>query len=215
MLTMPSKVSRTGASCREERSASPEAGRFCAVFIGLRKSGSGRLATGNQSINCYLEVPQKNADGTTTYVLPTTGLDTYFPYQNSLTTNYPQGYTWEVSSPGQSDDEPQVGFSIPAADSGGNNWYSAFASDTFTTWLMYKPPSSATGSGPPVWVPLQTVNWSWTGSVIKDSATGLWGAATNSQPPVTGSTSDAGTPTDTPPQWSSVNTGTSVLYPLY
>lgn len=171
-----------------------------------------RHPSGSQPIHCYLKIPQKNADGTTTYVLPATGLDTYFPYQNSATQHYPQGYSWSVGSPGHSGDSPNVLFSIGAADNGGNLWYNAFASDTFTTWLMYMPPIP-TGAGPSVWVPLQRVDWSWTGSVVKDNATGLWKSAVNSQPPVNGSTSNPGLPTDTPPQWSSTNTGTSLLYP--
>ncbi len=169
-----------------------------------------RHPLGNQSINCYLEEPHINADGTTSYVLPTTGLDTYFPYPASSTAAYPQGYTWDVSAAGQSGDQPGVGFTIPASDNGGNDWYSAFDSNTFTTWLMYKPSSGRTGS--PVWVPLQRVDWSWTGNVVKDAATGMWNPARNGNA-VTGSSSNTGIPVDAPPQWNTVNVGTDVLRP--
>ncbi len=172
-----------------------------------------RTPTGSQPTYCYLKEPQQNADGTTTYVLPSRGLDTYFPYQNSLTTNYPQGYEWDVSGVGQSGDAPSAGFNTPASDDGGSNWYNAFASGSFTTYLMYMPPSSATGPGGTIWVPLQTVDWSWTGSVVKNKATGSWNSATNSSPAVTGTTANSGMQTDTPPQWTSTNVGSSVLRP--
>jgi len=166
-----------------------------------------RNPSGNQPINCYLKVPQTNPDGTTTYVLPTTGLDTHFPYPASSTTLYPNGYIWDVSGAGQSGDQPGAGFATPASDNGGNNWYAAFDSDTFTTWLMYRPSSGG------VWVPLQRVDWSWTGNVVKNAATGMWNSATNSNPPVTGSSSSPGIPVDTPPQWNTVNAGANVLRP--
>jgi len=175
-----------------------------------------RYPLNNKSTNCYFKVPQTNADGTITYVLPTSGLDTAFPYQigSSAYSAYPNGYTWDVSTTGISADTPSVGFSIPASDNGGNNWYTAFDSDTFTTWLMYMLPSSATGSGMTIWVPLQRVDWHWTGNVVKNTATGVWNAAQSGNSPVTGSTSNPGVPTDTPPQWSSVNAvKASVLYP--
>ena len=171
-----------------------------------------RHPSGNQPINCYLKEPQTNADGTTSYVLPTTGLDTYFPYQASSTQFYPKGYIWDVSGTGQSGDQPGAGFATPASDNGGNNWYAAFDSDTFTTWLMYMPPSSTTGSGMTIWVPLQRVDWSWTGNVVKDATTGIWNPATNGSA-VTGSSSSPGIPVDTPPQWNTVNVGTNVLRP--
>ena len=171
-----------------------------------------RTPTGSQPTYCYLKEPQQNADGTT-YVLPSRGLYTYFPYQNSLTTNYPQGYTWSVSGMGQSGDAPSAGFNTPASDNGGSNWYNAFASGSFTTYLMYMPPSSATGPGGTIWVPLQTVDWSWTGSVVKNKATGSWNSATNSSPAVTGNTANSGMQTDTPPQWTSTDVGSSVLRP--
>ena len=171
-----------------------------------------RYPLNNQPVNCYLKVPRTNADGTITYVLPTTGLDTYFPYQASSTQLYPQGYIWDVSGAGQSGDQPGAGFATPASDNGGNNWYAAFDSDTFTTWLMYMPPSSTTGSGMTIWVPLQRVDWSWTGNVVKDAATGIWNPATNGSA-VTGSSSSPGIPVDTPPQWNTVNVGTNVFRP--
>jgi len=166
-----------------------------------------RHPLGNQPINCYLKVPQTNPDGTTTYVLPTTGLDTHFPYQASSTTLYPGGYMWDVSGAGQSGDQPGAGFAIPSSDNGGNNWYDAFDSDTFTTWLMYRPSSGG------VWVPLQRVDWSWTGHVVKNAATGMWNSASNSSPPTTGSSSSPGIPVDTPPQWTTVNVGSNALRP--
>jgi len=174
-----------------------------------------RTPTGSQAINCYLKELQTNADGTTSWVLPQTGLDTMFPYPIGPSTNpqssspyqnYSNGYIWDVSVPGKSVDTPTVGFSIAASDNGGNNWYDAFDSDTFTTWLMYKPAGG-------VWVPLQRVDWSWTGHVVKNKATGMWNSATNGAQPVTGNTSNPGIDVDTPPQWTTVNVGASVLRP--
>ena len=168
-----------------------------------------RIPTGNQSINCYMEELYMNADGTSSYQMPMIGLDTHFPYQYNASQFYSQGYMWNVSTgTGSSGDAPSVPFSIPAADNGGNNWYDASATDSFTTWLMYQPPGG-------VWVPLQTVTWNWSGHVVKDKATGTWNSATNGSPAVTGYTSDSGTPTNSPPQWNCVNVGESELYPLY
>jgi len=172
-----------------------------------------RSPLNNQPSLCYLKVPQTDIYGNTSYVLPTTGLDTGFPYRIGSSTYqyYPQGYQWDVSSQGISTDTPFVSFSIGASDNGGNNWYTAFASYTFTTWLMYQPSTGGTGS--PIWVPLQRVDWSWTGNVVKNKATGQWNAATNGSPPVSGQTSDPGVTTDQPPQWSNVNVGDTVLRP--
>ena len=80
----------------------------------------------NQPVNCYLQEPQTNANGTTSYALPTMGLDTHFPYQASSTQIYPGGYVWDASTQGEAGDQPGVGFSIAASDNGGNNWYTAF-----------------------------------------------------------------------------------------
>jgi hypothetical protein len=174
-----------------------------------------RTPTGSQPINCYLKELQTNADGSTSWVLPQTGLDTMFPYpigpstnpqSSSAYQNYSTGYMWDVSTPGKSADTPLVGFGIAASDDGGNNWYDAFAGGSFTTWLMYKPNGG-------VWVPLQNVYWSWTGHVVKDKATGMWNSATSGTQPVTGNTANQGTQTNTPPQWTTVNVGASVLRP--
>ncbi|MGI4788259.1 MAG: hypothetical protein ACRYFS_05355 [Janthinobacterium lividum] len=175
-----------------------------------------RSPTGLQSINCYMEELYLNADGTSSYQMPKIGLDTNFPYQYSASQFYSQGYIWNASTSARSSgDAPSVMFAIPAADNGGNKWTSASATEAFTTWLMYMPPSSTTGSGATAWVPLQTVTWYWSGNVVKNQATGTWNSATNGSPPVTGYTSDSGTPTNTPPQWSCTNVAPTALYPLY
>ena len=175
-----------------------------------------RKPLNNKPPSCYLKIPQTNPDGTISYVLPANGLDSYFPYALGMGASgyqiYPSGYTWDVNSTGLSADTPSAMFTVGASDTGGNDWYKAYATEVFTTWLMYIPPVPA-GSGPSIWVPLQKVDWNWTGNVVKNSATGVWNTAVSGKPPVTGSTSNSGVLTDIPPQWNSVNIGANVLYP--
>lgn len=81
------------------------------------------------------------------------GLDNSFPYRL---------YVWPVSNDvsklGGNADSPGFvfgGYNSPA-DQG---FTSAGESDSFGTWVMYKPP--AVGSQGTIWVPLQTYGWSW------------------------------------------------------
>ncbi|MDQ2733075.1 MAG: hypothetical protein M3Y56_15585, partial [Armatimonadota bacterium] len=169
---------------------------------------------------CYYKVPQQNADGSTTWVLPGQGLDTHFPYPTGLGTDangnpalvqYPNGYQWDVHQTGTSGDGPTIDFSIPAADNGGNEWYTCYTTEIFTTWLMYMPSTGGTGS--PVWVPLQRIDWNWNGNVVKDSVSGQWGATNPSNPPGTTSTSDPGLNTSDPPQWTTILQAPNQVYP--
>jgi len=157
----------------------------------------------------YYSIQQTNNDGSKSWVLPGSGLDGYFPYQweLSLTTGqgvfHPTGYTWDVSATGNGADTPASGYTQTDIDGGGNDWRTAFAGDTFQTWLMFKP--SSTGA---IWVPLQQLGWSWTATATKNLTTGKW--------TTTGSvtTPDHGTVTDTPPAWSKVIQANDQYHPL-
>ncbi len=80
------------------------------------------------------------------------------------------------------------------SDSPGNGLSSAYkkvtVSDSFTMFLMFKPTVSDS-----IWVPLRSVNWSWTGEASKDSQ-GQWSLDASSKN--TGNSSE----TSTHPTWS-------------
>lgn len=75
------------------------------------------------------------------------GLDGSFPY----------GAIWTLPGLGGDVDSPAI--TISGGNPGGT--YSKLtASDSYTTWVMYKP--ATTGA---IWVPLQSYTWSWAGTV--------------------------------------------------
>ena len=153
----------------------------------------------------YAKIPDSNGG----WKLPTIGLDTAFPCPYGYTANpdgspgasVSSGYTWDVSSIGISGDKPGSSYS-PAAipgDNGGTNWYTATMQDSFTTWVMYMPPASATGTKGIIWVPLQKLAWSE--NITVSNTSGVW--ALNPGSAVTSAAS--GTDANDPPGWSNVN----------
>nr|MDQ2688058.1 hypothetical protein [Armatimonadota bacterium] len=83
-------------------------------------------------------------------------------------------------------------YQLNTSDGGENDWYNSYASDSFDTWVMYRPPS--VGNQGTVYVPLQTLTWRWGGNASRSQ--GAW--AVNEAPPFS-----KGTPRDTstPPAW--------------
>jgi len=114
------------------------------------------------------------------------GLDGALPYS---TGGYGSG--WTPPATGGNGDSPQL-----IANGNPNNDTQLSASDTFTTWIMYKP----TGG---VWVPLQKYSWTWsaqlTWSVNHWNITAAF--------PKTAGAGPNYTPQDTtdPPQWTLVH----------
>ena len=138
----------------------------------------------------------KNAQGT--WVAPGTGLDQSFPFPIGFTTDANGNWTgqasdssWPVSGTGASGDYPKGQETVPDVDNGGLQWTSSSISDSFTTWLMYKPDGG-------VWVPVQSATWKVSGNA--SGGPNNWSATGNYTAP---------SPTDAkdPPQWSTVISG--------
>ena len=176
-------------------------GNGCIAQIAMFNRQATRSPQNGQPATYTLKIAQTNPDGTTSYVAPGAVLDGGFPYPigypddgtgKAGATPVQNGYQWSVGVPGHSSDTPQQAFTPPlvGGDTGGTDWYKTTASDSFTTWLMYQPPSNGSNV---VWVPLQSLGWSWNGTGTNSN--GVWSAngALNSP----GSATD----TNTPPQW--------------
>ncbi|MCG9895243.1 MAG: hypothetical protein MH204_07195 [Fimbriimonadaceae bacterium] len=107
-------------------------------------------------------------------------LDAGIPYLFAGETDVrPYSQVWPASLPGEGEDSPWQVLELP--DPG--IWYESSASDSFKTFLMYKPPSA--GGMDSVWVPLSRHDWSWQGTAIRTPLPGGgWSAwVLNSQPP--------------------------------
>ncbi len=83
------------------------------------------------------------------------GLDSGFPYG-------PATGFWTVPAPGSDVDGP--GITSRANLSGYEGYTKIYANDAFTTYVLYKPPSS--GSGGPIWVPLSKYDWNFSVTVL-------------------------------------------------
>ncbi len=160
-----------------------------------------RNAINGKPNNYYHAINQPNPDGSPNWVLPGRGLDGHFPYQvgagtdangNTTMTTFPDGYIWDASTTGASGDTPKQPYEADDLDGGGTDWYESSAADSFSTWVMYRPPGG-------VWVPLQKLDWSWSGIAEKDIY-GHWSAAGSASAP------QSATNSSDPPQWNSVVT---------
>ena len=100
-------------------------------------------------------------------------LDNGFPNSNGL---FPTGQLFHGR------DSPSIGL---------QNITQVTISESFETWLMYRPPGG-------VWVPIQHYTWSWSGSASYDSSTGTWSGR---GPRVDDAT---GKDTDDHPEWSRI-----------
>lgn len=103
------------------------------------------------------------------------GYYSHFVYQrtNALDTAFPYPYqsgAWNVTGKGEFVDSPAINLLWNPGDSGGTDWYSVDANDSFKVWLMYKPP--AVGGQAAEWVPISSYLWSWSGAADKQG--GLW-----------------------------------------
>ena len=132
---------------------------------------------------------------------PIPELDTAFPYPSGYKeendgsfTQVDTNYTWDINKTGNSGDLPLQYFIAEDKDGGGNAWNKSTASDTFTTWVMYMP--SAAGSQKTIWVPLQTLTWSWNGTATKDATSGAWSATGSASTPKLGTSTIVA-----PPKW--------------
>jgi len=99
-------------------------------------------------------------------------------------------YSWSAAATGSYDD-------IETQDLTGSGWLSASATDSYVTWLMYKP--TATNS---IWVPLIAVDWGWSGSALLDGV----GNVTSETAAISGIAID-NTNSYLWPTWSSVYSG--------
>ena len=119
------------------------------------------------------------------------GLDGAFPYSYG---GYGSG--WNPPATGGNSDSPQL-----IANGNPNNDTQLSANDTFTTWLIYRPPSQSSNST--VWVPLQRYSWTWsaqlTWSPSQWNITAAFPATAGAGPTYTPQT------TDDPPQWNLVH----------
>lgn len=161
-----------------------------------------RRAINGKPSNYYNAINQPNPDGSPNWVLPGRGLDTHFPYQvgagtdtngNTTLTTIQDGYVWDASTTGASGDTPKQPYEADDLDGGGTDWYESSAADSFSTWVMYRYPGG-------VWVPLQKLDWSWSGIEEKD-VYGHWSPSGSASAPA------SATDSSDPPQWNSVVTG--------
>ena len=155
----------------------------------------------NGKPSTYSKISVLYGNGMGNSISSPTGLDGAFPYPFGSYLN-PDGtftqesgnYGWLTYNDGYSGDEPAQKYTNIDVDGGGNAWNAASASDSFNTWVMYRP-ASVGGQGT-IYVPLQTLTWSWGGTASLDH---LYGWNVNENPPFTpGSPSN----TDTYPSWS-------------
>lgn len=141
------------------------------------------------------------ANGTAGALSSPTGLDGAFPYYGGYYKNTDGTFTpvdgnygWLAYNDGYSGDMPEQPYRNSDQDSGGNAWNASSASDSFDTWVMYRPASVA-GQGT-IYVPLQKLSWNW-GATANLDQYNSWGV---NQPQVFVSGSPAYT--DVYPAWS-------------
>ena len=141
------------------------------------------------------------ANGTAGALSSPTGLDGAFPYYGGYYKNTDGTFTpvdgnygWLTYNDGYSGDMPEQPYRNSDQDSGGNAWNASSASDSFDTWVMYRPASVA-GQGT-IYVPLQKLSWNW-GATANLDQYNSWGV---NQPQVFVSGSPAYT--DVYPAWS-------------
>ncbi len=181
--------------------ANPNTAGF-SVFVQVANlSRSNTRVPLNGKTATYSNLSVLSANGTTSSVSAPAGLDGVFPYYGGYYHN-PDGtfsrttgnYGWLDYNQGFSADQPDQPFVNHDQDSGGDAWNAATASDSFNTWIMYRP-ASVGGQGT-IYVPLQTLTWSWGGTANLDHLS-YWNVV---QTP----TFVPGTPsnTDTYPSWS-------------
>ncbi len=80
-------------------------------------------------------------------------------------------------------------------DTGGRDWVSVSAHDTFRTWLMFRP--KASGGQKRAWIPLKMYTWKWNADATRTS--GVWSLT----PGASGSNGDP-KPTNDFPTWNLV-----------
>lgn len=104
----------------------------------------------------------------------TEGYFSHFKYQrtDALDVGFPYPFdgAWYLPSTGRFYDSPKQLLYRLQDDGGGTDWYLGTASDSFRTYLMYRPP--IVGNQSTVWVPLSRISWGWRGTAEKSS--GNW-----------------------------------------
>ena len=171
--------------------------------IGTFSRKNTRIATGTGANTYFNKI--ESPPGSGNWVAPGPGLDGSFPYPFGYADSGGQdgtlvtgGYTWDVSVLGHSTDVTKHAFVQPDVDSGGTQWTYAYASDSFNTWLMYRPPGG-------IWVPLQMLTWSWGADAninpLPPAPNGTWTAENGSFVP------GSPTPTEAYPAWTTVIPG--------
>ncbi|MGC8541750.1 MAG: hypothetical protein ACP5QA_14135 [Phycisphaerae bacterium] len=95
------------------------------------------------------------------------------------------GFLYDTVPPFSTDDNP-------AAWPGNTGANSISIADHGTMWLIYKPATAGS-----IWVPVDSVNWSWAGTDLFNAGLGTWTIANTSS-----SLNPAGGPTNTFPIWS-------------
>ncbi|RYG38578.1 hypothetical protein EON81_03275 [bacterium] len=152
---------------------------------------------GKVGIGCFVQLITADRSLTRTTVAPYSSTYTYLT-NAFLDAGLPYPYaspTWTITGTGIGYDSPQQFFTTPlvSGDLGGTNWYSAGANDSFSTWVMYRPPT-VPGQAT-TYIPLASYTWMWGGSATKSG--GVW---TVSGDPASGKTSSH-TRTTTHPSW--------------
>jgi hypothetical protein len=84
---------------------------------------------------------------------------------------YPFGITWTISGQGKGVDSPAQPLVWAAPYT--HTWHDSRAVDSFMTWLMYKPPSSA--GQPTTYIPIARYTWSWGGQAKRTYSNNSWG----------------------------------------
>jgi hypothetical protein len=85
---------------------------------------------------------------------------------------YPHGATWSIQNEGTGHDSPRqpLAYSWPYT----HIWHNSTASDSFQTYVMYRPP--AQGGQPTTWIPIARYTWTWKGAAERTFANGIWSA---------------------------------------
>ena len=151
----------------------------------------------------YSKISVLYASGATSSASSPTGLDGTFPYYYGFNDNHDGTFTlnsgnygWLAYNDGYSGDQPRQNYLNTDQDGGGDAWNAATASDSFDTWVMYRP-ASVSGSGQgTIYVPLQKLTWSW-GGAANLSQYNIW-SVDQTQSFIQGTPTN----TDTYPSWS-------------
>ncbi len=169
-------------------------GQGCFVQLVTPSATITRTATGKGVSTYSLKI--LNAQGT--WIAPGTGLDGSFPYAFGFTTDANGNLTgiasdssWQASGTGASGDNPKGQETTSDVDNGGIMWTSSSISDSFTTWLMYKPDGG-------VWIPVKSATWKASGNASGGPSN--WSATGNYTAPSPMDAKD-------PPQWNVVISG--------